>query len=154
MNQINLSITTLIIMILLIAIGFICVFGYSVMIRKQEFEIKLKAAETAKNTHIINMPYKDLLSIIDTNMAYYIDQAIVSSRILELETDEQLSLQFNTVLVSVCAEVSMSLSDDVKRALEFYVSPDHIRTYIKDSCRIILLAKIEKLRVEKSRSQK
>ena len=111
--------------------------------RKQEFEIKLTAAETARNSHIVNMNYKDLLSIVDTNMIYYVDQEILLSGILNKKSDEEKSINFNNILISICSKVETSLSNDVKEALLFFITEEHFRTYIKDSSRVLLIAKIE-----------
>lgn len=118
-------------------------YAESVEQRKLEFEVKLKAAATAKNSHILNMGYKDLLSIVDNNMLYYVEQEILVSGISNKESDEEKSLHFNTLLIDTCAKVETSLSPDLKEALLFYITEDHLRTYIKDSCRVILIAKIE-----------
>lgn len=129
--------------LLLISIMLFIKYAESVQQRKQEFEIKLQAASTAKNSHILNMGYKDLLSIVDTNMLYYVDQEILVSGISNKESDEEKSIHFNTLLIDVCTRVETSLSKDLKEALYFYVTEEHLRTYIKDSCRVILIAKIE-----------
>lgn len=128
---------------ILTGLAFIVVYYRGNKSREQEFQLKLESAKSAKNSHILNMSYSDLMTIVDTNMLYYVEQSIISSGIHELKTDEQKSLQFNTVLTSVCASVEMSLSTDIKQAIYFYVAPDHLSTYIKDTGRLLLIAKIE-----------
>ena len=129
--------------LLFIIIFFILQYRESYMYKEREFQIKLKSAETARNAHILNMSYKDLMSVVDTNMVYYIDQAILVSGISNKESDEERSLDFNALLLQVCTNVEMSMSDSLKEAILFYISEEHLRTYIKDSSRILMIAKIE-----------
>ena len=123
-------------------VAFIMVYDRANKSREQEFQIKLEMAKTSKNNHILNMPYKDLMTVVDVNMMYYVEQAIVESGIHSV-SDEEKSVQFNPLLISICTNIEMSLSEDLIKAIEFYVTHDYIKTYIKDSSRLLLLAKIE-----------
>lgn len=124
-------------------IAFILIYTENAQNRNREFKIKMEAAKVAKNSHILNMPYKDLLGIVDINMVYYVTETVLTSGLHEMKTDEERSLEFNDALLTVCTKVRLSLSDDLIQALLFYISEDHLNIYIKDSARILLVAKIE-----------
>ena len=111
--------------------------------REMEFNIKIEAAKNSKNSNIKSMNYKDLLSIIDTNMVYYVDQTILISGIATKKSDEERSLIFSDLLASTCAQIELSLSSSVKETLLDFISETHLHTYIKDRTRILLIAKIE-----------
>ena len=111
--------------------------------REMEFQLKLESIKHAGASNIKSMSFKDLLNIIDTNMGYYVDQAILVSGINLKKSDEERSIIFNDVLISTCAQTESSLSLDVRNAILAFVSENHLQTYIKDRTRILLIAKIE-----------
>ena len=138
------TLTLLIIIILILLFGAFIYNIYKDMKQREfEFKLKLESAKHSRGGNIRSMSYKDLLSIIDTNMIYYVDQSILISGIASKKSDEERSLIFNDVLSSTCAQVEMSLSNYVKEALLDYVSENHLNTYIKDRARLLLIAKIE-----------
>ena len=148
------TLTLIMICILIcICIGFSVIQYKDMKQRQLEFQIKIEAAKNTKDSHVRSMSYKDLLSIIDTNMVYYVDQSILISEIVSKKSDEERSLIFNDILTSTCAQVDLSLSTAVKEALLTYISESHLHTYIKDRTRILLIAKIEQNNINNQKAQ-
>ena len=111
-------------------------------IREREFNVKMAAAQMANTNGITSMKYTDLLSIIDKNMEYYVNQSILLSGVLK-KTSEEKSLVINDILSTTCAQIECSISDKVKQALLNYITEEYLQTYIKDTTRVLLLYKIE-----------
>lgn len=129
--------------VLIAYLSFIQVYRQYTKDKSMEFEIKMEAAKSSGISHINTMSYKDLLSIVDSNIAYYVNDAMLSSGLVSAKSDEERSIQFNDIHVSIASKVEMSLSDSVKKAILNYVSQEHLRIYIKDTTRILLIAKTE-----------
>lgn len=125
---------------------FIFVYYRHTQDKKFEFQLKLEAIKNKKNDHVESMSYKDLLSIVNDIIGYYVNDEYLHSALPKSTTDEEITLVFNQVHKSIAAKTEMGLSQDVKNALMGYISKEHMITYIKDTSRLVLVAKIEQNR--------
>ena len=105
--------------------------------------IQIEAAKAKKNNHIINMPYKDLLGIVDNLVNFYTKNAVMDFS-LSTKNDTELSVVLDDILINICTDVKMSVSKDLHEAILFYVSDAYFNKYIKNTARLLLILEIKR----------
>ena len=142
----NLLIPTVTCTIILVVLALFCIVWVSIRdIRKFKFQMEQMkvqsiVADKAKSNYVYNMSYSDLLDIVDKVINFYAADKVINLG-LDGKSDEELSVILDDVLIEVCGKTKFSLSSQIKEALQFYVTEDFLDIYIKDTCRLTLVAR-------------
>lgn len=106
--------------------------------------IQIEAAKAKKNSHLMTIPYADLLGIINNLINFYVKSAVLEFP-LTTKTQTELSVLMDDILIQICTNVRMAMSEDIQEAMTSYVTEAHMMQYIKNTTRLILLSETTKI---------
>lgn len=133
--------------IILICFG-LCIVGVSLITlilntRKNEtmLEMQINASKLHSTQHVETMKYEDLLKIVETITNFHITK-LMTQNMKSMSSDEERSLFIDDCLPQLCVDIYTSLSESFLRGILSYVSESYFKNYIKDTTRLLLIARM------------
>ena len=116
--------------------------------KERLFQIQL-AGTSVKKLEKNSPPLDDLYRVVNDLIRFYVSRQLMTTNITA-ESDQQLSLLMDNIIVTISTEVERHLSDSFRQAWELYFDPassdsetSHLRLYIATNVRTFLVKVIE-----------
>lgn len=132
------------ILLTIMVIGTIITFGYLLYhITNSNNETK-KLQKTMKPSIpavLTSMSYTNIMDIIDKMIHFEVSNTILKNG-LRIKTDEELSVILDNYILSISETVYTSISNDLLAVVQYYITDNYLKCYIKDTARVILVANL------------
>lgn len=132
------------ILLTIMVIGTIITFGYLLYhITNSNNETKKlqKTIKPSTPTVLTNMSYTSIMDIIDKMIHFEVSNTILKNG-LRIKTDEELSVILDNYILSISETVYTSISNDLLTVVQYYITDNYLKSYIKDTTRVILVANL------------
>lgn len=110
------------------------------------FQIQMMAASSKKMLDA--PPLESLYKVLNDLIGFYISRQLITTNVVA-ESDQQLSLLMDNIVITISTEVERHLSNTFKQAWEVYfdstdtTETSHLRLYIATNVRTLLVKVIE-----------
>ena len=138
MSVTEIVVVCLLAVLILVVLYQIKIDGYT---RKKQFELQIEMAQ-AQQSMTKDLPWKDLKKIVDEIISFTVINYMINNGIFNMKKTE-LTLNWTTILNEVCAEVDLSLSDEIKRQILKTITREYMVKYIKNSVQLTVVYNLQ-----------
>ena len=135
------------ILLTIMVVGTIITFGYLLyhMSYSNKETKRLKELQLSQKpsipTVLTSMSYTSIMEIIDKMIHFEVSNTILKNG-LRNKTDEELSVILDDYILNISEMVYTSISNDLLTVVQYYITDNYLKNYIKDTARIILVANL------------
>lgn len=134
-------ILTILIMGTIITFGYLLYhINYSNKETKRLKELQLSTKPSIPSV-LTNMSYTSIMEIVDKMIQFEVSNTILKHG-LRNKTDEELSVILDDFILNISETVYTSISNDLLSVVQYYITDNYLKSYIKDTARIILVANL------------
>ena len=90
---------------------------------------------------LTSMSYTSIMEIIDKMIHFEVSNTILKNG-LRNKTEEELSIILDNHILSISETVYTSISNELLTVVQYYITDNYLKSYIKDTARIILVANL------------
>lgn len=132
------------IVLIMICILISVIFNLRETAKKNEImlQIQIEASKVKSVDHITKLPFDECIKIINNIIGLYTTNSILINGLKSKDADA-ISAVLDELIIELSTQVRMSMSEELTRAILNYVTKDYLNNLIKDSVRIVLLAKLK-----------
>ena len=90
---------------------------------------------------LTTMSYTSIMEIIDKMIHFEVSNTILKNG-LRNKTEEELSVILDNHILTISESVYTSISNSLLTVVQYYITDNYLKKYIKDTTRIILVANL------------
>ena len=129
----SLSVITLAVMVLFLFVRFID--------KKETMKREQSKPKQTLPQVLTSMSYTSIMEIIDKMIHFEVSNTILKNG-LRNKTEEELSIILDNHILSISETVYTSISNELLTVVQYYITDNYLKSYIKDTARIILVANL------------
>ena len=131
------------IVLLMICILVSVIFNLRETAKKNEgmLNIQIEASKVKSVEHITKLSFDECIKIMNNIIGFYVSNTILLNG-LQSKDSNTISAVLDDLIIEISTQVRMSMSEELTNAILNYVTKDYLNNIIKDTVRIVLMAKI------------
>ena len=136
------------IVLLMICILISVIFNLRETAKKNEcmLKIQIEASKVKSVEHITKLSFDECIKIMNNIIGFYVSNTILLNG-LQSKDSNTISAVLDDLIIEISTQVRMSMSEELTNAILNYVTKDYLNNIIKDTVRIVLMAKINDKRL-------
>ena len=136
------------IVLLMISILVSVIFNLRETAKKNEgmLKIQIEASKVKSVEHITKLSFDECIKIMNNIIGFYVSNTILLNG-LQSKDSNTISAVLDDLIIEISTQVRMSMSEELTNAILNYVTKDYLNNIIKDTVRIVLMAKINDKRL-------
>ena len=136
------------IVLLMVCILASVIFNLRETAKKNEgmLKIQIEASKVKSVEHITKLSFDECIKIMNNIIGFYVSNTILLNG-LQSKDSNTISAVLDDLIIEISTQVRMSMSEELTNAILNYVTKDYLNNIIKDTVRIVLMAKINDKRL-------
>lgn len=135
--------TCALIILLMICILVSLIFNLRETAKKNEgmLQVQIEAAKVKSTEHVTKLSFDDAVKIVNHLIGFYVSNVILMNGLKEKTADEISAVQ-DSLVINISTQVRLAMSEQLTTSIQNYVTTDYLNIMIKDTTRLVLIAKL------------